>query len=124
MLDDEHSCAGALGRNRYLSWFAQFHKELSMAEKVKTKMKLRLFEISKSDSCKKTSATVDSTEIHSCFYLRNDHPTVMESRKLVSVSKVSGLVSVSKATGLETLNIAKKCFSNISNIQRFCLLYL
>jgi len=29
-----NSCVGVLGRNRYLSWFAQFRKELSMAEKV------------------------------------------------------------------------------------------
>jgi len=34
LLDVQHSCAGVLGRNRYLSWFAQFRKELSMAEKV------------------------------------------------------------------------------------------
>ena len=34
LLDDQHSCAGVLGRNRYPSWFAQFRKELSMAEKV------------------------------------------------------------------------------------------
>jgi len=34
LMDDQHSCAGVLGRNRYLSWFAQFRKELSIAEKV------------------------------------------------------------------------------------------
>jgi len=34
LLDDQHSCAGAIGRNRYLSWFAQFCKGLSMVEKV------------------------------------------------------------------------------------------
>ena len=34
LLDDQHSCARVLGRNRYLSWFAQFRKDLSMAEKV------------------------------------------------------------------------------------------
>ena len=34
LLDDQHSCAGVLGRNRYLSWFAQLRKELSLAEKV------------------------------------------------------------------------------------------
>jgi len=32
LLDDQHSCAGVLGRNRHLSWFAQFRKELRMAE--------------------------------------------------------------------------------------------
>jgi len=32
LLDDQHSCARVLGRNWYLSWFAQFRKELSMAE--------------------------------------------------------------------------------------------
>ena len=35
------------------------------------------------------------------------------------VSKVSGLVFHSKATGLETLNIAKKWFSETFIIQRF-----
>jgi len=34
LLDDQHSRAGVLGRTRYLSWFAQFCKELSMAEKA------------------------------------------------------------------------------------------
>jgi len=34
LFDDKHRCAQVLGRNRYLSWFAQFRKELSMAEKV------------------------------------------------------------------------------------------
>jgi len=34
LLDDQHSCAEVLGRNRYPSWFTQFGKELSMAEKV------------------------------------------------------------------------------------------
>jgi len=34
LLDDQHSCARILGRNRYLSWFAQLHKKLSVAEKV------------------------------------------------------------------------------------------
>ena len=28
LLDDQHSCAWVLGRNRYLLWFAQFRKEL------------------------------------------------------------------------------------------------
>ena len=32
--EEVHSCAGALGRNLCLSWFAQFGKVLSMAEKV------------------------------------------------------------------------------------------
>jgi len=60
----------------------------------------------------------------------------MESRDLVSVSRLdsrpifaslglglerfrSRLVSVSKAAGLETLNIAKKWYSEISIIQQF-----
>jgi len=34
LLDDRHSCAGVLGGNQHLSWFAQFRKELSTAEKV------------------------------------------------------------------------------------------
>jgi len=34
LLGDQHKCVGVLCRWRYLSWFAQFRKELSMTEKV------------------------------------------------------------------------------------------